>query len=269
MFSNYNFVTRTISDLISFEFLFRCVSQQSPNISGVDNDCEIGNPFIRMHPDLPHASAQVFQHITVPLAMSFGFIKWFIADFFALSTGKVGNINFSVTQSEWYKLLIFKSFWLLIHVIVPIYYCGVVKTFLLAFLWLAIGAHYLENTFIVNHIQHGLVPSVNAHWSVKQVLATSNWCSESIFFNWISGGLNHQIEHHLFPTVSIHLYPQISPIIKKCCQDFNLPYYNYPSFTSAWCDMICYLKALGQADFKPENFISKLDRQAHDSKKIM
>ena len=47
-----------------------------PNELDRDNDCAIGNPFIRMHPHLPSHPWQRWQHITVPVAISFGFIKW-------------------------------------------------------------------------------------------------------------------------------------------------------------------------------------------------
>lgn len=47
-----------------------------PNELDRDNDCAIGNPFIRMHPHLPAHSWQRWQHITVPIAISFGFVKW-------------------------------------------------------------------------------------------------------------------------------------------------------------------------------------------------
>ena len=135
------------------------------------------------------------------------------------------------------------------------------RALLLVLLPLAIGAHYLENIFIVNHIQHGLVPPTAAHWSVKQVLGTSNWHSGSVWWNWVSGGLNHQIEHHLFPSMNIHLYPLIAPIVKQTCLEYGLPYYNYPSFGVAYLDMIRYLRAMGDPSFTADKFTSFLQLQ--------
>lgn len=76
--------------------------------------------------------------------------------------------------------------------------------------------------------------------------------------NFISGGLNHQIEHHLFPAMNIYLYPFISEIVEKTCQEFNLPYNNYETFAEAYVDMISYLKAMGQESFTPQSFKSQL-----------
>jgi len=85
-----------------------------------------------------------------------------------------------------------------------------------------------------------------------------------VLYNWVSGGLNHQIEHHLFPSMSIHLYPLISPIVQKTCHDFDLPYYNYQSFFTAYTDMIKYLKAMGNPSFQPHLFTSQLQAQIDD-----
>lgn len=81
------------------------------------------------------------------------------------------------------------------------------------------------------------------------MIATANWGSASHFCNWISGGLNHQIEHHLFPSYSIYTYPVISPIVREVCAKHGLPYHNYSHFGSAWLAMVTYLKNLGTDKF--------------------
>lgn len=136
-----------------------------------------------------------------------------------------------------------------VHVIAPIYFNGVGLALLQLFVFMGLGAHYLENIFIVNHIQNGLVPPADAHWANKQVLATANWRSGSAFFNWFSGGLNHQIEHHMFPSLSYFWYARVSHIVKATCADHGLPYENYDTFSAAWIAMITYLRDLGREDF--------------------
>ena len=51
---------------------------------------------------------------------------------------------------------------------------------------------------------------------------SANWRAGSRVYNWISGGLNHQIEHHLFPSMSIYLYPTIAPVVRATCAEFGL-----------------------------------------------
>ena len=42
----------------------------------------------------------------------------------------------------------------------------------------------------------------------------------------LMGGINYQIEHHLFPTLCNHKLAEISPIVKKTCKEFNIPHNN-------------------------------------------
>ena len=250
-------------DLIGSTNTIWCYEHQvahhmDPNECGKDNDCEIGNPFFRMHPNIKWSPFQTIQHVTIPFAISIGFVKWVISDFIHFFDGNIGNIKLPTTTHDWIVLFSFKSLWFFLHLILPWYYQGLGSALALTFISMVVGAQYLENTFIVNHIQHGLVPPHNAHWAVKQVVATANWQSKSHFWNFISGGLNHQIEHHLFPSVSTWLYPQLSDIVKQTCIEFGLPYFNYNSFSDAWWDMNNYLKALGQKDFTPEKYSSML-----------
>ena len=229
--------------------------------------------------------------------MSIGFFKWFAADVEAMITGQQGNIAIPTTVPLWTWMVACKVLWVLAHVVVPYHYFGGAYTTASVFIFMAVGALYLENVFIVNHIQEECqVPMVelgkqqlkaqqernqqraqqlvdsgsescvdswkNAdvdksfadqrplqlHWAVQQVCTTTNWASRSHLFNFISGGLNHQIEHHLFPTMSTCMYPLIAPIVQQTCAEFHLPYHNYATFSEAWLDMFHYLKKLGNPE---------------------
>ena len=65
--------------------------------------------------------------------------------------------------------------------------------------------------------------------------------------NWLVGGLNFQIEHHLFPRVSHVHYPAISKIVQAKCKEYNLPYNSYPTFSSALASHFRVMKQLGEA----------------------
>lgn len=108
-----------------------------------------------------------------------------------------------------------------------------------------VGANYLEQIFVVNHIQDGLVPPINVHWSHKQVPGSANWAAGCKISNFLSGGLNHQIEHHLFPPISYYLYPEISPIVEQTCKEFGLKYVNFKNVSQAWLEFNKYLITLG------------------------
>ena len=59
-------------------------------------------------------------------------------------------------------------------------------------------------------------------------------------------GLGYQIEHHLFPTVSICHFPQVSKIVMQACADFGLPYHYYNSWGHAVVAHYEYLKEMGR-----------------------
>jgi linoleoyl-CoA desaturase len=60
------------------------------------------------------------------------------------------------------------------------------------------------------------------------------------------GGLNFQIEHHLFPKISHIHYPAISKIVKATCEEYQLQYIEYPTMTKAIGAHVRYLKSMGK-----------------------
>lgn len=57
-----------------------------------------------------------------------------------------------------------------------------------------------------------------------QVRHSGNFSTKSFLVTQLMGGINYQIEHHLFPSMSHMLYQEIAPIVKATCRDFNIPY---------------------------------------------
>ena len=83
-------------------------------------------------------------------------------------------------------------------------------------------------------------------WAVHQLKTTANFATRNKVISWLVGGLNFQIEHHLFPKISHVHYPAISKIIKKACNDFGVPYIEYPKFRMAVASHVMYLKHLSK-----------------------
>ena len=83
-------------------------------------------------------------------------------------------------------------------------------------------------------------------WAALQVTTTKNFSTDSLLWTHLSGGLNYQIEHHLFPCVYHLHYPSIHPIVKETCKDFDVPYYSYPSFWDALKAHFVHLKKVGR-----------------------
>lgn len=83
-------------------------------------------------------------------------------------------------------------------------------------------------------------------WAIHQLHTTSNFAGDNYALSWYIGGLDYQIEHHLFPNISHVHYRAISKIVRKTAEDFHIPYNDKASFTCGLGSHIKMLKHLGQ-----------------------
>ncbi len=83
-------------------------------------------------------------------------------------------------------------------------------------------------------------------WAVHQLRTTTNFAQRSKIFSWYVGGLNLQVEHHLFPNICHVHYRKIANIVKTTAEEFNLPYKSYGTFAQAIVAHAKLLKELGQ-----------------------
>ena len=74
-------------------------------------------------------------------------------------------------------------------------------------------------------------------WGEMQVRHAGNFCNSYPMIANIFGGINYQIEHHLFPTLSSHKLKEISPIVKECCKEFNIPYNHIDNPLEVWSQL--------------------------------
>lgn len=83
-------------------------------------------------------------------------------------------------------------------------------------------------------------------WATAQCATTVNFCPGSWFWTHISGGLNHQVEHHLFPGICHMHYPMLYPVVKATCEEFGVPYLSYDTFPEAVRGHFTYMHKVGQ-----------------------
>jgi len=84
-------------------------------------------------------------------------------------------------------------------------------------------------------------------WAIHQMKTTMNFATRDKVFSWLVGGLNHQVEHHLFPNICHVHYDQISKIVKKTADEFNVPYLSKKTFAGALWSHEKLLWKLGRA----------------------
>ncbi|MHB1921295.1 MAG: fatty acid desaturase, partial [Chitinophagaceae bacterium] len=106
-------------------------------------------------------------------------------------------------------------------------------------------AHTVEHTqFPMPDVISG---NMESEWAVHQIQTTANFANNSKWVSWFTGGLNFQIEHHLFPKISHIHYPAISRIIKEACQEYHLQYIEFPRLTGAIRSHVVFLRQMGRS----------------------
>jgi len=103
-------------------------------------------------------------------------------------------------------------------------------------------AHVVEGSQQPLPDADGIIPN---EWEVHQLMTTSDFARHNRFLTWYAGGLNFQIEHHLFPQICHIHYKKIAPIVEKTALEFGIQYNLIPSFTQAFLSHARRLKQLG------------------------
>ena len=117
-------------------------------------------------------------------------------------------------------------------------------------------AHTVErNTFPIPDTYTG---TISREWAMHEVETTADFAPHNLLLTWYVGGLNFQIEHHLFPRICHVHYPAISTIVRETCQEFSLPYVCYPTLRSAIAAHYHFLKTMG---CRPTNARESLNRK--------
>jgi len=104
-------------------------------------------------------------------------------------------------------------------------------------------AHTVEGT---SHPLPNALGNIENDWAIHQLNTTVNFSPNSKFISWYVGGLNYQIEHHLFPRVCHVHYPHIASIVKETAAEFGIPYMVNPTFGQALKSHMATLHRFGR-----------------------
>jgi linoleoyl-CoA desaturase len=106
-------------------------------------------------------------------------------------------------------------------------------------------AHQVESVDFPS--PQGMPPTLHEEWGAHQMRTTANFANLNHGWNWYSGGLNHQIEHHLFPAMSHTHYAAIGQVIRSTAHEFGLPYNHFETYGAALESHYRLLRRLGRA----------------------
>ncbi len=228
------------------------------NIKDHDEDIDAGR-IIRFSKHAEWMPIHKYQKYYSPFLYGLLTINWAITTDFKqmhrylkkkLSYGKFPN-----PKVEWTKLIITKVLYYALWVVLPILVLDVAwwKVLIGFFVMHYTAGIILSFVFQLAHI----VPSVETPapdmegniqhtWAVHQLYTTTNFAPNNWFINFFTGGLNHQVEHHIFPHISHVHYKKISEIVKKTTKEFNLPYNEYKTTRRALVEHFKHIAELGK-----------------------
>jgi linoleoyl-CoA desaturase len=97
---------------------------------------------------------------------------------------------------------------------------------------------------------------IHTDWVVHEMRTTANFAPGNALLTWYTGGLNHQVEHHLFPHICHVHYADIAPIVERTAREHGVPYNTHPTFFGALGSHVRRLKELGRPQVAPMDSMS-------------
>jgi linoleoyl-CoA desaturase len=223
----------------------------------MDSDIDV-KPFMRLHPSQPRYGFHKFQNVYFVFLYGISYIVWiFYHDFEKYFTGKIAanGAPQALEKKEHYIFWFTKLMYIAVYIVVPMIMVGFIQALVGFLIVTAVCGLFISVVFQLAHIVEGThFPEsdqesykIEQEWAIHQVTTTANFATKSKVVSWLLGGLNFQVEHHLFPRVSHIHYPQINQFVKQTCQEFNITYIEYTTVFKAFHSHITHLKRLGSA----------------------
>ena len=226
-----------------------------PNVDGLDHDIDLGG-IARLAPSQRWRWFHGYQHIYLWALYSLTAVKWqLVDDYKMLITGRVGDYPFPRPRGRdlWFLVLGKVAFfsW---AIVLPVAVHGPATALLFYLVCQAITGLVLSVTFQLAHCIEDVtweVPPegrrIEAEWALHQIATTRNFSRSNRLLSWYIGGLNYQIEHHLFPGICHVHYPRIAGIVQTLCRERGVSYRGHESVVDALRSHYRWLKRMGAA----------------------
>jgi len=192
-------------------------------------DLQDNYPLKRIQPAFPHKPWHRFQHYYIWPVYLLGLPLWTLVDLVGtiptLFTGKHEMRYFTIPQRI--ENMLQFAFNVFLSILLPFYMLEFYHALGIFLITSAISSLLVVLQISVNHEvpeTMNKLPEGKIDWGIHQVLTSHNYGVDSFLSLHMSGGLNMQIEHHLFPGVHYRYYQEIAPIVKKTCEEYGLPY---------------------------------------------
>eukprot|EP00331_Platyophrya_macrostoma_P025180 CAMPEP_0176452368 /NCGR_PEP_ID=MMETSP0127-20121128/28493_1 /TAXON_ID=938130 /ORGANISM="Platyophrya macrostoma, Strain WH" /LENGTH=634 /DNA_ID=CAMNT_0017840807 /DNA_START=67 /DNA_END=1971 /DNA_ORIENTATION=+ len=220
----------------------------------LDRSFDTTFPLFRLHKLQPKMWIHSYQHIYIWLI--YGMVNF--GDLFGTFDELAWMSNYPtrrghVSRAVYWTHAFVKFYWIMFDLVIPSYIHGFCHAFPYWVMHMVVFAYGYALFFAVNHwtTEAAQVDNTSVgrdNWGVLQVENSSNFAIGSKFWTHISGGLNYQIEHHLFPGYAHTNLPEISEIVQEACKENKIRYYSFDSFWSALAGHYRHLRSLAMED---------------------
>jgi len=228
------------------------------NIDGIDEDINSGI-LLRLSPNQKHYNFHRYQHYYAWFLYSLMTLYWFLGKdipqlkryrkmgLLSQQKTKYNRLMFNLVISKVMYGIIFLGLPLLL-IDIPWWQTLIMFTTMHLLAGLLLGlvfqpAHVVSETEFPIPNEKGKIEN---NWVIHQLSTTANYAPKGPVFSWLIGGLNFQIEHHLFANVCHVHYRKISHIVRETALEYGLPYHVNRTFFSAIADHARMLKNLGK-----------------------
>lgn len=233
------------------------------NVSGMDEDIDAGI-ILRFSPHQKRLKMHRVQHFYAWFFYGLMTLAWFLVKDYK-QAGRYRKMGLTQTQGMSFSkvltiIIVTKIVYAGVIIALPIllapsaWYVSVIGFFVMQFTAGLTLALIFQPAHVVPSSDYPVPDSsgnIQADWAVSQLYNTANFAPKSRLFSWYVGGLNYQVEHHLFPNICHVHYRKIAKIVKETAIEYNLPYYSYNTFYRALREHTKMLRNLGKFDNAP------------------
>lgn len=242
------------SNVLNWKIQHNVLHHTYTNIEGLDEDIEHKGP-IRLSENSKLKGLHKFQHFYAVFFYGLMTVAMLTNDFTRLR--KYSKMGLLKTQGkelreEFAKMLVRKIIYLAVIIGLPLWLTpfSIWQILLGFFVMHWVASIILSFVFQMAHVVEGASQEDSDHdiktdWHVHQLRTTSDFARDNKLLSWYVGGLNFQIEHHLFPGICHVHYKNLSLIVEKTAADYNIPYNLKPTFRAALRSHLVRLKELG------------------------
>lgn len=231
------------------------------NIDGHDSDISLGM-LARFSPLQKRYWHHRWQHIYLWALYGLTAISWHLHDDFRdLITGKIGKRRFPRPRGK--DLAVFvvgKLVFFTLAFGLPLVFHPIGTVLLYYALVALVAGLLLALVFQLAHaVEAAAFPApspdepnrIEQPWAIHQLATTVDFARGNRLITWLVGGLNFQIEHHLFPRISHIHYPAMAPVVEATCREYGVPYHVNPSFGTGIASHYRWLRQMGRPDAAP------------------